>query len=1378
MSSMFYDCSNLTEFDFSKVDTSNVTDMSSMFSGCSNLTKLGFSTINTSNVTDMRVMFQGCSSLANLDLSTIDTGSVTDMRGMFSGCSSLTNLDLSILNTSNVTEMSYMFSRCSNLTGLDLGTINTSNVTDMSDMFMSCSSLTELDLSKLDLSNVTDMGNMFYGCSSLTELDLSKLDLSNVTDMSDTLNGCSSLTELNFSSLDLGSVTTMSSMFSGCSGLKSINFSNTDLSSLTGEPGFSNCSSLTGIDFSSANLHSVTKLSFSGCNSVTSIDFSNADLSSATYIDFDGCGIIENINFSNADLRSATRIDLSDCSSVTNIDFSNANLCNIDMRSMFYNCSSLKSLDLAFDEDNISYRTPSLTNCKALTAIYTPRSNKGDIVSVSLPGNNWYDMSGKKYSSSFNESQEASLLLYSGEKPEIAKAYIKIGTTKKTYACGEALGGDDIFVLYYGTDGTAKKLASGEYTVNVDDLDMNTAGRKTLTVSCKDSDGETYTAEATLWVKSEKPVPPEKKTLGEDNVTITLPDSDAYDYVYNGKEKRPLPTVVYHGDGADITLTQGKDYTFDYMENVVIYGNPRVRIIGCGDYTGIVEKPFEIKRAAAPVLEDIVRRYNAGIVNSTDGDYAEYTIDIGKCLNVYGFVDEIRAAGSPIEDNTIPGNVLADTPVYDSSGFSYKVSAKAAAGDFVTIPIEVVFGNYENAVLNVKIMLRDKPVKQKKATISGIEISDSIYNKAPVVYTGKAKVVADNKDVTSLVNLTCTYSGTQADGSSYAASQTAPVNAGSYQLTVTADSAEYAGSASYRFKITPAPLTITARDMGVKIGAPLPKQEDYLYDAAGLLTGDTLTTAPTLSCNITDTTKAGTYDIIASNADAGMNYEISYKSGTLTVSETGESTKYYTVTYNMNGHGTDITNTGVKEGSFLEKPQNPQAAGYTFTGWYKDQSCTVPWNFEKDTVTSDTTLYAGWKKEGSGGNNNTGDDMDKDDSPYEDSERTDLNAINAAIADIKAKVYDGDAYKPVVKVTATIDKKKVTLTEGADYRVLYQNNINAGTGTVLVRGNGEYKGELTQTFTITQKPVKKLKILTGSIAGAATKQAASDAVYVYDGAKRLVEGTDYELSEPQPVKNKTDVVQITITGKEAGNYGGQSAAKKINVYEAGTQLITPECVTLDKTSVPYTGKAINDIKVTVTVGGSTLDPKKDYKVQYQNNKDAGTAYITVTGKGKTYKGAVVVPFTITPETIAKPNDFAIKEIKKATFNGKLQKPAVSVSIQKNGKAKKLSKKDYTVAYKDNFHAGTATVIVTGKGNYAGLSAETTFTIAPQQIKKASLKGTQGALTLTYSKRKLKEGTDYETPTYGTPDKNKVEVTITGKGDFTGELRKKIKVSGK
>lgn len=115
-----------------------------------------------------------------------------------------------------------------------------------------------------------------------------------------------------------------------------------------------------------------------------------------------------------------------------------------------------------------------------------------------------------------------------------------------------------------------------------------------------------------------------------------------------------------------------------------------------------------------------------------------------------------------------------------------------------------------------------------------------------------------------------------------------------------------------------------------------------------------------------------------------------------------------------------------------------------------------------------------------------------------------------------------------------------------------------------------------------------------------------------------------------------------------------------------------------------------------------------------------------------------------------------------------------MTIQKNGKAKNLSKKDYTVAYENNLHAGTATVTVTGKDNYAGLSATTTFKINPQQIKKASLKGTQGNLVLTYNKRILKEGTDYEKPVYGTVNKNKVPVTITGKGDFTGDMIKTVK----
>lgn len=363
---------------------------------------------------------------------------------------------------------------------------------------------------------------------------------------------------------------------------------------------------------------------------------------------------------------------------------------------------------------------------------------------------------------------------------------------------------------------------------------------------------------------------------------------------------------------------------------------------------------------------------------------------------------------------------------------------------------------------------------------------------------------------------------------------------------------------------------------------------------------------------------------------------------------------------------------------------------------------------------------------------------------------------------MKAKVYDGEAYTPSVKVTFSENGKKITLTEGIDYRVLYKNNTNAGTGSVIVRGNGIYKGERAADFAITPKPIKKLKIVAGAITAAQTKNLP---VYVYDGSRLLTEGVDYTLKNDLSINAKKTAATITVEGK--GNYEGTVAAK-LNVYDcAPDKLITAENVTLTSQTVKYTGKAIKDIVKDVTIGGKKLDSKKDYKVQYQNNKSAGTAYVIITGKGE-YKGNAVKPFTI----LADENKLDIKPItKKLIYNGKLQKPAITVTA--NGK--KLSKKDYTVTYKNNLHAGKATVIVTGKGNHAGKRAEAFFTINSQEIRKASLKGTKNALVLTYSKRTLKEGTDYEKPVYGAESKNKVEVTIKGKGDFTGEMTKKVKM---
>ena len=65
------------------------------------------------------------------------------------------------------------------------------------------------------------------------------------------------------------------------------------------------------------------------------------------------------------------------------------------------------------------------------------------------------------------------------------------------------------------------------------------------------------------------------------------------------------------------------------------------------------------------------------------------------------------------------------------------------------------------------------------------------------------------------------------------------------------------------------------------------------------------------------------------------------------------------VTFVTNG-GTDVAGQTVKTDEKITKPSDPTRTGYTFDGWYTDQSCTKKWDFEKDTVSDAMTLYAKW----------------------------------------------------------------------------------------------------------------------------------------------------------------------------------------------------------------------------------------------------------------------------------------------------------------------------------------------------------------------------------------------------------------------------------
>ena len=73
----------------------------------------------------------------------------------------------------------------------------------------------------------------------------------------------------------------------------------------------------------------------------------------------------------------------------------------------------------------------------------------------------------------------------------------------------------------------------------------------------------------------------------------------------------------------------------------------------------------------------------------------------------------------------------------------------------------------------------------------------------------------------------------------------------------------------------------------------------------------------------------------------------------------------YTFNWNANGgswgESTADKTTTVNHDALVIPPEKPSRPGYKFDGWYKE-GLTVPWNFQTDKPTQNTTLYAKWSE--------------------------------------------------------------------------------------------------------------------------------------------------------------------------------------------------------------------------------------------------------------------------------------------------------------------------------------------------------------------------------------------------------------------------------
>ena len=262
--------------------------------------------------------------------------------------------------------------------------------------------------------------------------------------------------------------------------------------------------------------------------------------------------------------------------------------------------------------------------------------------------------------------------------------------------------------------------------------------------------------------------------------------------------------------------------------------------------------------------------------------------------------------------------------------------------------------------------------------------------------------------------------------------------------------------------------------------------------------------------------------------------------------------------------------------------------------------------------------------------------------------------------------------KPAIVVTAKMaNGNTVTLKEGKDYTVTYANNKAVSEGKnltekklplITVKGKGNFKGSIKQTFTITNKSLAdKVNPITVTVADVPANKNkgkfVSKPVVTDETGTKLKEKTDYTLSysllmangEETKLDVKKDVVnepgstiRITITG--AGNYQGEGSVLTADyrITESDFKKVTVKVV---PKTLPYTTKPVTlteeDLILTMKVGTGRQavveelklitdgdDTKDGYKIiGYKNNVNKGTAQVTLQGCGK-YGGTKTVKFYI------------------------------------------------------------------------------------------------------------------------------------------------------
>lgn len=312
--------------------------------------------------------------------------------------------------------------------------------------------------------------------------------------------------------------------------------------------------------------------------------------------------------------------------------------------------------------------------------------------------------------------------------------------------------------------------------------------------------------------------------------------------------------------------------------------------------------------------------------------------------------------------------------------------------------------------------------------------------------------------------------------------------------------------------------------------------------------------------------------------------------------------------------------------------------------------------------------------------------------------------------------YNGEYQYPLV----TITYHSIALKQGKDYSVWYKNNVNVGTGTLYIEGNGNYKGSASVPFQIIHKKLtpNNTTVTVDKCSYSGKELTPAVSVKFEETGKVLSVNSDYTVEYENNIDAGEHTAVATIKG--TGNFYGEFKVKFS---------ISP--VNLDKTEIKpikaekYTSEEIIP-KVEVYYKNKLLHGGVDYILTCSKNIDKGKAVASFKGIGN-FCGTEIRAFNIVGGDMSKAR---VEPIEDQVYTGKDVKPDVGIYFNDHYLDEDI---DYYVEYWHNHKPGIAKVKITGKGNMTGV-IEKDFVILPDNPAKLDLKTTNlRSVDLSWSK---------------------------------------------